>query len=151
MIEKNNVLDFTVSLDAVIKFMNECKSEDTALHDRLRQIEHELQDIDHEIEFRDMTRSERSQITDKIKALRVERRYLKNMLELLAPCLASACDQAKIIQKLTTLTNKIKEVNTAQANRVYGPRTANGKAASKIIGQHFNIEKVEEGYKSVIA
>lgn len=151
MIEKSNVTDFIASLDAVIKFLNECQTEDTNLHDRLKLIEQELLDIDHEIEFRDMTRSERSQTTDKIKALRIERRYIKNMIELLAPCLASARDQAKIIQKLTTLTNKIKEVDTAQANRVYGPRTNNGKASSKIVGQHFNIEKSEIGYKSVIA
>lgn len=150
MLEKNNVIDFTTSLEAVIKFLNDCQVEDTNLHDRLKLIEQELLDIDHEIEFRDMTRSERSQTTDKIKTLRIERRYIKNMIELLAPCLVSARDQAKIIQKLTTLSNKIKEVNNTQANRVYGPRTSNGKASSKIVGKHFTIEKIDKEYKSVI-
>lgn len=140
MLEQSTFKDIADSIDKVVNFLSKCQQEESDLKTKQKNLEREIQDVEHELEFRDMTRSERSRAADKIKELRTERRYAKNMLELLEPFLTSNREQAKIIQSMTTLSAKTNAIISTQNNRTYNPRTQNGKANSKIIGKHFVIQ-----------
>lgn len=149
MIEKKDFEQLTESLDYVSKFLSNCQGEDTRLRNQLQSLEQELQDIEHEIEFAEMSRSERSRIAGRLKEVRVKRRYTKEMIERLDYCTHVVKDHSKIVSSLGTLSYNLKEKAKTQENRVYTPRCQKNQSTSKILGTHFDVTKEGNNYRTL--
>lgn len=147
MYDKETLTNLNNALKTVSQFYGSAQREEAALREELRHADQELSDIEHEIEFRILSRSEKSRLAGKLKEVRIRRRYIKDVLEIMEPCLRTHKDSPKFVSTVTWLSTRLDEIDRMQKNRIYTPRTQQHQAESKITGQHYTVEKEQDNFK----
>lgn len=121
-ISKDEIIERADILSSLSTFLSNIATLENNYRKKLSDIEAEIQDLLHEIELIDLSRSQRNVFSLRLQEVRRERRQIKDLLELLDPCSKIVKDSSKIVYLLSSTSNKIKEINDLQKKRVYTPR-----------------------------
>lgn len=103
----------------------------------------EEQDYLHEIEFSNLSRTERNNIFKKIKNVRKLRRDTKDILDLLDPCVRFMKDNTRHVQQFEQLGAKIRALKVEQNNRIYFPNRVTD--LKLVTSQNLNVKVNKEG------
>jgi len=121
-VKKDDFPQIIESLNTIANFLSNAASEETSFRKQLSYCEGEEQDLLHELEFENLSRSQRSAVATKIKEVRETRRMIKDTLELIDPCYKLVKENSKFVYLLGSLATKLQETINVQNTRVYTPR-----------------------------
>lgn len=123
MLTKEEFIQLGKDIDKAIKIFSNIKPDCEQLSKEISNYELQEQDLLHDIELSNYSRSERSAFAVKIKEIRNGRRNAKDLLEFTEGIRKSLKDNPQVITGLTGIANKIRAINTNQTDRMYIPRT----------------------------
>ena len=121
-INKEKFVSIHEALDVIVDIFSKTSSYEIEYKKKLANYDAEDQDFLHDIEFTNLSRNEKLTYYSEMQKSRKNRRYTKDILELLDHISKVVKDSPKIVNQLNSLSNKIKETIKIQDNRIYTPR-----------------------------
>lgn len=146
--EKSEFKQIIEELNHISQCLSSILQEDTVYKKQLSHCEAEEQDLLHEIEFEDLSRTQRSAVATKLKGVRETRRQIKDTLELISPCMKLVQENSKIVFTLSSLAGKLQEVFNVQETRVYTPRVRTD--LQLISSQKLNVRTDKNGKVKIV-
>lgn len=128
------------SLGEFLEVMERSEKVFKKLYDRVGELDRETQDMLHDFEFDSFYRTEGHRKARKLKAVRKERRAVKNAIELLYPLKEFARNNRKLRQDINRLIADMEKVVEEQKRRTYAPRVLKG---MEINDKHFDCDFVD--------
>lgn len=119
---KENLIECLSHMEKFYDILKEIPSTEEECKKRLSELDLEEQDLLHEIEFMDLSRSERSTMCLKQKDLRRSRRTIKELLEILDVLMKFRSKNIKEINHINMAATRMKEIMKIQSERIYYPR-----------------------------
>jgi len=116
------IYEFAKALDTVLAFLDSANTNMLVLQESVRQADVETSDLLHSIELTDFEENEKSEMTDKLKEVRIRRRIQKRQLEYYTETDAYVTSNKTAIGALKTLKGKIRRITEKQETATYRPR-----------------------------
>ncbi len=116
------IQEFMSALQIVLKYFDNANTQMTLLQEGVHQTDLETTDLLHSIELTEFDENEKSDMTDKIKEVRVRRRIQKRCLEYMTEINAYVDKNKQPIEALKTLKGKLSTIKEKQDNALYRPR-----------------------------
>lgn len=122
---KEENIDFVTlsnDIDYVANILSNIGSKETNMRNILSNLDAQEQDLLHEVELVDLSRSEKTAYVTKLQEVRQKRRKVKNIIELIEPVSKLVKTNSKIVYELSSVSSKIKDTLKMQSTRVYTPK-----------------------------
>lgn len=110
------------------------------LYDRVGELDRETQDMLHDFEFDSFYRTEGHRKARKLKAVRQERRAIKNTIELLYPLKEFAQNNRKLRKDINHVISEMERVLDELKSRTYVPRALKD---MEITDKHFECNFID--------
>lgn len=150
MIEKSVIDDMVVKIDEIVKFIINSQKEENNLRAEQKKCEDRQQDILHELEFSKLSRRERNLRAKELKEIRLERRYIKAVIELIEPFSQLVKSKSAAPSSISSIATRVREIREQQEARTYGPREDDN--ALKIDNsQHYEVKPTGQAHKYKVA
>ena len=150
MIDRPTIDEIVVKIDEVVKFVINSQKEENNLRAEQKRCEDRQQDILHEFEFSQLSRRERNLLAKELKAVRLERRYIKGLIELIEPFSQQVKSKSGAASTFSSIANRVREIREQQEARTYGPRE--GDSELKIDNsQHYDVKPTDKAHKFKVA
>lgn len=150
MIDRTTIEDIVVKIDEVVKFVINSQKEENNLRAEQKRCEDRQQDILHEFEFSQLSRRERNLLAKELKEIRLERRYVKGLIELIEPFSQQVKSKSGAASTFSSIANRVREIRAQQEARTYGPRE--GDSDLKIDNsQHYEVSPTDKSHKFKVA
>lgn len=131
---KENLIECLSHMEKIYGILKEVPTTEEECKEKLSELDLEEQDLLHEIELIDLSRSERSTMCLKLKDVRQTRRTVKELLEILDVLVKFRSKNIKEINHINMAANRMKEIMKIQKERVYYPRMRSDVKLIKIQG-----------------
>ena len=119
---KENLIECLNHMEKIYSILKEIPSTEEEYKKKLSELDLEEQDLLHEIELIDLSRSERSTMCLKLKDVRQTRRTVKELSEILDVLVKFRSKNIKEINHINMAAMRMKEIMKIQKERVYYPR-----------------------------
>ncbi len=119
---KENLIECLNHMEKIYSILKEIPSTEEEYKKKLSELDLEEQDLLHEIELIDLSRSERSTMCLKLKDVRQTRRTVKELSEILDVLVKFRSKNIKEINHINMAATRMKEIMKIQKERVYYPR-----------------------------
>ena len=121
---RDDIINMANTCHQLSVFLNNALENENRYKKKLSETDARIQDLLHDTELSDFTRSEKVHLVNKLKEARTDRRNAKDIIELLDPLRKTVKDVSTLAWKLNEICDKINEVVKIQNNRVYTPRVS---------------------------
>lgn len=149
MIDKPVIDDIVVKIDEVVKFILNSQKEENNLRAEQKRCEDRQQDILHELEFSKLSRRERNLLAKELKDVRLERRYVKALIELIEPFSQLVKSKSGAPSTISSVATRIRDIKEQQAARTYAPREDDGLQINN--SQHYEVKPTDKAHKFKVA
>lgn len=119
---KENLVECLSHMEKIYDILKEIPATEEECKKKLSELDLEEQDLLHEIELINLSRSERSIMCLKLKDVRQSRRTVKELLEILGVLVKFRSRNIKEINHINMAATRMKEIMKIQKERVYHPR-----------------------------
>lgn len=116
------VQEFMNALQIVLKALDDAHAQALVLQDGVHQADLETSDLLHSIELTEFDENEKSDMTDKMKEVRIRRRLQKKHLEYVTEIDAYVSTNKQAIAALKTLKGKLNKIKEKHESALYRPR-----------------------------
>lgn len=134
VLTKENLIECLSHMEKFCDILKEIPTTEEECKKRLSELNLEEQDLLHEIEFMDLSRSERSVTCLKLKDLRKTRRMTKELQEILDVLVKFRLKNVREINHINMAVSRMKEIIKLQGERVYYPRFRSDMKLIKVQG-----------------
>ena len=146
MLHSKDIDEIVIGLDKAAKFISNAVKEEQEVKETIRHLEGRQQDILHEFEFSILSRKQRDILAKELKDIRIERRYAKNILQLIEPFSQQSKTKSSLVSMMAAVANRVREIKKEQEERVYGARDKNGELKINSTS-HYEIIPTEDAHK----